>query len=80
MQRAIKREVFKFQGKCEQLLLTNHIKTFSWYIWCPWGNGSYRIGARLQGHSLNICLLVSSADDLCNRFGPRSGPKERRAA
>ena len=24
--------------------------------------------------ALSICVLLSSADNLCNRFGPRSGP------
>ena len=28
---------------------------------------------------LTLCLLVSSSDDLCKQFGPRSGPKKCRA-
>ena len=30
-------------------------------------------------HVLALCLLVSSADDLCKQFGPRSGPTKCRA-
>ena len=32
------------------------------------------------GHSFKtLCLLVSSADDLCKQFGPISGPTKRQA-
>ena len=33
----------------------------------------------IRGQSLTLCLLVSSADNLCREFGPRSGSTKRQA-
>ena len=35
--------------------------------------------AEVKKVSLTLCLLVSSADNYCKHFGPRSGPTKRRA-
>ena len=44
-----------------------YISVLLWYVWLN------------QMTTLILCLLVSSADNLCKQFGSRSGPTKRRS-
>ena len=42
-------------------------------------NPSVCLSTDVVYHNITLCGLVSSADNICKKFGPRSGPTERRA-